>query len=86
MSLSDEIRKISNLVDYQIAGSPGFEFFIKGSPAIQLARQLNDIADRVRILESHIVPEHLTTLPPQPTEKVIRLDLWKAKQPERKRQ
>lgn len=85
MSLSDEIRNISTLVDYQIAGSPNFEFCIKGSPAIQLARQLNDIAERVRILESYIVPEHLTTPPPQPTEKVIRLDLWKAKQPERKR-
>lgn len=85
MSLSDEIKGIRDLVDYQIAGSQSFEFAIKGHAAIQLARQLTDIADRVRILESHIVPEHLTTPPPQPTEKVIRLDLWKATQPERKR-
>ena len=84
MSLSDEIRNIANLVDYQIAGSPGFEFCVKGSPAIQLAKQLNDLAERVQILESHIVPEHLTTPPPQQTDKVVRIDLWKAKQPERK--
>ena len=82
--IADEIEKIRYMVEVQIGDSDTFEFKLSGTPAIQLARTLLGIEEQVRNLESQIIPQHLTNPPPKQTDKVVRLDLWKATQPERK--
>lgn len=84
MSLSEDFYHLKRIFECQLNDKDTHAIYLNTTDSITVVRTMREIEERIIAMENIVIPHNQTLATVVETDKVVRLDFWKAKQGEQK--